>query len=55
MRKFFAEHPSRSPQKIHILSWSYGAGDSKTYMKGEASYAGYSEELSRDMFLRWIE
>ena len=55
MRKFFSEHPSRDPKKIHILSWSYGAGDSKTYMKGEASYAGYSEELSRDMFLRWIE
>ncbi|PVH96444.1 hypothetical protein DM02DRAFT_569563 [Periconia macrospinosa] len=55
MRKFFAEHPSRDPRKIHILSWSYGGGDSKTYMKGEASYAGYSEELSRDMFLRWIK
>ncbi|KAL9087278.1 MAG: hypothetical protein Q9165_006772 [Trypethelium subeluteriae] len=55
MRKFFSEHPSRDPRKLHILSWSYGAGDSKTYMKGEASYAGYSEELSRDMFLRWIE
>ena len=55
LRKFFSEHPSRDPRKIHILSWSYGAGDSKTYMKGEASYAGYSEELSRDMFLRWIE
>lgn len=55
MRKFFAEHPSRDAPKIHILSWSYGAGDSKTYMKGEASYAGYSEELSKNMFLRWIE
>lgn len=55
MRKFYSEHPSRDPHKIHILGWSYGAGDSKTYMKGEASYAGYSEELSRDMFLRWIK
>lgn len=54
MRKFFSQHPSRDPKKIHILSWSYGAGHSKTYMKGEASYAGYSEELSMDMFLRWV-
>lgn len=55
MRKFFAEAPSHDPQKLHIVSWSYGAGDSKTYHKGEASYAGYAEELSRDMYLRWVE
>lgn len=55
MRKFFAEAPSRDPHKLHIVSWSYGAGVSKTYHKGEASYSGYSEEFSRDMYLRWIE
>jgi hypothetical protein len=56
MRKFFADAPSHDPvPQLHIVSWSYGAGDSKTYHKGEASYAGYSEELSRDMYLRWME
>ena len=55
LRKFFAEAPSHDQQKLNIISWSYGAGDSKTYMKGESNYAGYQEEFGRDMFTRWIE
>lgn len=55
MRKFFAEAPWHDPQNLYIVAWSYGAGDSETYHKGKASYAGYSEELMTNMYRCWME
>lgn len=55
LRKFYREAPCHDEKKLHIPCWSYGRGDGKTYMKGESSYSGYDEALSRDMFMKWIE
>ncbi|KAK4496141.1 hypothetical protein PRZ48_012120 [Zasmidium cellare] len=52
--KFYKEAPCLDKKKLEIPCWSYGANDSNQYMKGEASYAGYNEDFSREMFERWI-
>lgn len=55
LRKFYREAPCHDEKRLQIPCWSYGGGDGKTYMKGEASYCGYDEAWSRDMFMKWIE